>query len=75
MESRYLANLTEQDVNDPSSPHFIRFMAAKQETDAARVYVQDHTTNVIEVMLLIFFSLLNIYFNIKHKVPIWGEGR
>ncbi|VDK83237.1 unnamed protein product [Litomosoides sigmodontis] len=49
LESRFLYNLTEHDVNDPASPHFIRFMAAKQGTDAARVYVQDHTTNVIEV--------------------------
>ncbi|VIO86504.1 Uncharacterized protein BM_BM2861 [Brugia malayi] len=49
LESRNLANLTEHDVNDPTSTHFIRFMAAKQETDAARVYVHDHTASVIEV--------------------------
>uniref|UniRef100_A0A8R1TU06 VWFA domain-containing protein n=1 Tax=Onchocerca volvulus TaxID=6282 RepID=A0A8R1TU06_ONCVO len=49
LESRHLANLTEQDVNNPKSAHFIRFMAAKQETDAARVYVHDHIANVIEV--------------------------
>ncbi|EJD73910.1 cache domain-containing protein [Loa loa] len=49
LESRNLANLTEHDVNDPTSSHFIRFMAAKQETDAGRVYVHDHTANVIEV--------------------------
>uniref|UniRef100_A0A915PVX6 VWFA domain-containing protein n=1 Tax=Setaria digitata TaxID=48799 RepID=A0A915PVX6_9BILA len=49
LESRYLANLTESDVNNPTSSHFIRFMAAKQETDAARVYVHDHTGSVVEV--------------------------
>ncbi|VDK35862.1 unnamed protein product [Gongylonema pulchrum] len=49
LESRHMANLTEHDVNDPMSAHFIRFMAAKQENDGARVHAHDHTGNVIEV--------------------------
>ncbi|VDP11229.1 unnamed protein product [Onchocerca flexuosa] len=49
LESRHLANLTEQEVNNPKSAHFIRFMAAKQQTDAARVYVHDHIASVIEI--------------------------
>uniref|UniRef100_A0A0R3S0Q7 VWFA domain-containing protein n=1 Tax=Elaeophora elaphi TaxID=1147741 RepID=A0A0R3S0Q7_9BILA len=57
LESRNLANLTEHDVNDPSSAHFIRFLAAKQGTDAARVYVHDHTSSVIEVNSTRWFNL------------------
>ncbi|VDN05557.1 unnamed protein product [Thelazia callipaeda] len=57
LESRHLANFTENDVNDPMSAHFIRFMSAKQETDAARVHVHDHTGNVIEVSSTRRFNL------------------
>ncbi|KAL3981985.1 Cache domain family protein [Acanthocheilonema viteae] len=57
LESRHLANFTERDVNDPTSSHFIRFMAAKQENDAARVYVQDHTASAVEVNSTRWFNL------------------
>lgn len=63
LESRHLANLTEHDVNDPTSTHFIRFMAAKQETDAARVYMQDHVASTIEVFLRIFLYLFLFIFD------------
>ncbi|MCP9266119.1 BMA-UNC-36, isoform a [Dirofilaria immitis] len=58
LESRLPANLTEHDVNDPTSTHFVRFMSAKQETDAARVYVNNHIASVIEVNSTRRFNLI-----------------
>lgn len=51
LESRMIANLSEEDVNDPMSMNFIRFMSAKGESDAARVYAHDHHGLVTEVNL------------------------
>ncbi|VDK18665.1 unnamed protein product [Anisakis simplex] len=42
LESRMIANLSEEEVNDPMSMNFVRFMSAKGESDMARVYAHNH---------------------------------
>uniref|UniRef100_A0A914ZUQ7 Activin types I and II receptor domain-containing protein n=1 Tax=Parascaris univalens TaxID=6257 RepID=A0A914ZUQ7_PARUN len=57
LESRMIANLSEEEVNDPMSMNFIRFMSAKGESDAARVYAHNHHGLVTEVNATRTFNL------------------
>uniref|UniRef100_A0A0N4VWX0 VWA_N domain-containing protein n=1 Tax=Haemonchus placei TaxID=6290 RepID=A0A0N4VWX0_HAEPC len=43
LEVREMVNASDEEVNDPNSKDFIRFMSAKQGNDATTIYVHDHS--------------------------------
>ncbi|PIO74157.1 VWA protein [Teladorsagia circumcincta] len=43
LEVREIVNASDEEVNDPKSKDFIRFMSAKQGNDATTIYVHDHS--------------------------------
>ncbi|VDO81801.1 unnamed protein product [Heligmosomoides polygyrus] len=43
LEVREVVNASDEEVNDPNSKDFIRFMSAKQGNDATTIYVHDHS--------------------------------
>lgn len=68
LEVREVVNASDEEVNDPNSKDFIRFMSAKQGNDATTIYVHDHSlrrTKVNETRsvpaLLLFSRLLTVH--------------
>ncbi|KJH41849.1 VWA protein [Dictyocaulus viviparus] len=57
LEVRELMNASDEEVNDPKSKSFIRFMSAKQGNDATTIYVHDHTLRKTKVNETRNFSL------------------
>ncbi|EYC10445.1 hypothetical protein Y032_0055g2558 [Ancylostoma ceylanicum] len=49
LEVREVVNASDEDVNDPNSKDFIRFMSAKQGNDATTIYVHDHSQRKTKV--------------------------
>ncbi|KIH50420.1 hypothetical protein ANCDUO_19501, partial [Ancylostoma duodenale] len=49
LEVREVVNASDEDVNDPNSKDFIRFMSAKQGNDATTIYVHDHSLRKTKV--------------------------
>ncbi|KAJ1359578.1 Voltage-dependent calcium channel unc-36 [Parelaphostrongylus tenuis] len=57
LEVREVVNASDEEVNDPNSKDFIRFMSAKQGNDATTIYVHDHSLRKTKVNETRNFSL------------------
>ncbi|VDL71407.1 unnamed protein product [Nippostrongylus brasiliensis] len=57
LEVREVVNSSDEEVNDPNSKDFIRFMSAKQGNDATTIYVHDHSLRRTKVNETRNFSL------------------
>ncbi|VDM84853.1 unnamed protein product, partial [Strongylus vulgaris] len=74
LEVREVRNASDEDVNDPTSKDFIRFMSAKQGNDGTTIYVHDHTlrkTKVNEtrsVEFLLFYKQFVLIQNCYEKL-------
>jgi hypothetical protein len=49
LESRELRNISAEDLNDPLSKDFVRYLDAKKETDASVVYYDGHLGEIVHV--------------------------
>ncbi|VDM60160.1 unnamed protein product, partial [Angiostrongylus costaricensis] len=58
LEVREVVNASDEEVNDPNSKDFIRFMSAKQGNDATTIYVHDHSLRKTKVNETRNFSLV-----------------